>query len=391
MRIVDVCAFYTPRGGGVRTYIDRKLQAAGRMGQELIALVPGESDSMVQVAPNAWIRSLATPTFPLDPRYRYFHSETQLHAALDELRPDFVECGTPWSSADMVANWRGDAPRAVIMHLDVFATYPYRWLGKMMDQKSIDRGFDWFWRRLRRLGREYDFVVCANNELGTRTANGGVPNVVIEPMGVEPGVFGPDRRDMPFRAQVLASCGLPDTATLLVGVGRHSPEKRWPMIVDAVTAVGYDHDVGMVIIGEGRDTPRIRKSIAGNPHIRLLEPTRDRAAMARLLASADCMVHGSESESFGMVGAEARASGLPLIVPDRGGMTDQAAGGMGWSYKSGNGPALTSRLRKVLGRGLIAPTRARSELAAADVRTMDRHFEELFTRYESCFARRRAA
>jgi alpha-1,6-mannosyltransferase len=32
MRIVDVCAFYTPEGGGVRTYVERKLAAAPRAG-----------------------------------------------------------------------------------------------------------------------------------------------------------------------------------------------------------------------------------------------------------------------------------------------------------------------------------------------------------------------
>ena len=34
MRIVDVCAFYTPAGGGVRTYVDAKLRAAARFGHE---------------------------------------------------------------------------------------------------------------------------------------------------------------------------------------------------------------------------------------------------------------------------------------------------------------------------------------------------------------------
>ena len=35
MRIVDVCAFYAPQGGGVKTYVERKL-AAARPGLSLI-------------------------------------------------------------------------------------------------------------------------------------------------------------------------------------------------------------------------------------------------------------------------------------------------------------------------------------------------------------------
>ena len=39
MRIVDVCAFYSPSGGGVRTYVDAKLRAAARFGHELVVLL----------------------------------------------------------------------------------------------------------------------------------------------------------------------------------------------------------------------------------------------------------------------------------------------------------------------------------------------------------------
>ena len=67
----------------------------------------------------------------------------------------------------------------------------------------------------------------------------------------------------------------------------------------------------------------------GNPHVRLLEPTTDRPALARMMASADALIHGCEAETFCFVAAEALASGLPLIAPDRGGAADLArAGGM---------------------------------------------------------------
>lgn len=391
MRIVDVCGFYAAQGGGVRTYVDRKLQAISRFGHELVVIVPGKDDSFEQVAPGGHILSIASPLFPLDPRYRYFANEARLHAELNGLAPDLVECGTPWASADMVARWPGPARRALIMHLDVFATYPYRWLGGVLEPKAIDRGFEWFWRRLRWLGAAFDAVICANHELGRRTREGGVPNVFVEPMGVEPGCFHPSLRDPELRAQMLRSCGFGEDAALLLGVGRHSPEKRWPMIVDAVTAAAYHHDIALQIIGEGRDRLRIERAISGNPHIRLLEPTRDRAMLARLMASSDALVHGSESESFGMVGAEARASGLPVIVPDRGGMADQARGGIGWTYKSGDAADLAETLCAILGTGTLDATRTRSAGAAHTVRTMDTHFSELFGLYEKLASGRLAA
>ena len=40
MRIVDVCAFYSPHGGGVKTYVQHKMLAGPRLGHEIIILVP---------------------------------------------------------------------------------------------------------------------------------------------------------------------------------------------------------------------------------------------------------------------------------------------------------------------------------------------------------------
>ena len=41
MHIIDVCAFYTPQGGGVRTYVERELEALPALGHRVTVVVPG--------------------------------------------------------------------------------------------------------------------------------------------------------------------------------------------------------------------------------------------------------------------------------------------------------------------------------------------------------------
>ena len=41
MKIVDVCEFYSPTGGGVRRYINQKLELAARFGHQLTVIAPG--------------------------------------------------------------------------------------------------------------------------------------------------------------------------------------------------------------------------------------------------------------------------------------------------------------------------------------------------------------
>jgi alpha-1,6-mannosyltransferase len=146
------------------------------------------------------------------------------------------------------------------------------------------------------------------------------------------------------------------------------------MIVEAVMAAGIDHPVGLILVGDGRDRARIVRTIDGNPHIHLLSPIASRLELARLMASCDALVHGCEAETFSMVAAEAVASGLPVIAPDRGGASDHALSG-GLRYAAADAAGAARAIRQFLMEGCARPGEA--------TRTMARHFEELFALYEA--------
>ncbi|MEO0063511.1 MAG: hypothetical protein RLZZ08_2071, partial [Pseudomonadota bacterium] len=195
MKIVDVCAFYSPQGGGVKTYIGQKLAIAERLGHDITVLAPSDVNSVVAISPKARLRTIASPRFPLDSKYWYFRDQQLLHAALDDLDPDFVEASSVWRSPLMVAQWRPAVPKALIMHADPLAAYAYRWLEPLLSRGTIDRRLNRFWEHLRNLGRMYDVVVCASRDLASRMQQGGVDHVLTVPMGIEANRFSPARRD----------------------------------------------------------------------------------------------------------------------------------------------------------------------------------------------------
>lgn len=373
MRIVDVCAFYSPHGGGVRTYIEQKLRIGPELGHEIVVLAPGDEHAVVEHGPMARIVTIPSPRLPVDRNYWYFADEAALHAALDRLGPDFVEVASPWRSPSFVARWPGRVPRSLVMHHDPFSVYAYRWLEPWLTRESIDRRVEFLWRHLRGLGRSYDQVVCASADLRDRLALGGVANTALHPMGVDTSLFRPDRRDPQVRRDLLARCGLDENAHLLIGVGRLSAEKRWPVVIDAVMRASIDRPIGLVILGQGGAQTRIAKQTAGNPHILVLPPERDRPRFAAMLASADALVHGSTSETFCMAAAEARACAVPVIVPDQGGAADHARDGAGITYRAGNALSASEAIGEILNW--------RAHRVAPRCETMRGHFEKLFTDY----------
>ncbi|MBO9601193.1 MAG: glycosyltransferase [Novosphingobium sp.] len=381
MKIVDVCAFYSPRGGGVRTYVEQKLAIGPQLGHEIVILAPGRNHAVIERGERARIVTIPSPRLPVDHKYHYFDDEAALHRALDNEAPDFVEVSSPWRSPSLVARWQGAAPRSLVMHADPLAAYLYRWFGPVLSRPTLDRMGERFWDHLRKLSRAFDLTVCANDDLARRMIAGGLVNVATHPMGVDDTIFAPGRRDPALRAELLRQCSLPPSAGLLIAVGRLAPEKRLPMLIEAATAASRRQPLGLVILGEGRDKRAVRRAIAGNPHIRLFAPETRRERYAAILASADALLHGCEAETFCMAAAEARACGVPVIVPDRGGASDHARGGAGRCYASGNPQAAADAIVALLRETTLPqPSRPRSNFD---------HFAELFDAYAALAGDRR--
>ena len=382
MKIVDLAEFYAPGGGGVRTYVDQKIRVAQALGHELVVVAPGPEDR-IELRGTGKIIWLKSRFMPFDKRYHIFWDAAPVHAVLDAEQPDLIEASSPWRAGWIAARWPGAARRVLFLHVEPVAAYPYRWLGWGFNARQIDRMFEWFWRYLRNLHRHFDATVVGGTWIAERlTAHGLTPPVVV-PMGVETSVFRPDLRDERLRTEMLARCGLGPDATLLLGVGRHHPEKRWPMLIDAVARhnAGSARKVGFVLAGDGVARAAVDKAAAGKRHVAVLGQVGDRASLARLLASADALLHGSTSETFGMVVGEALSAGLPLIVPAFGGCTGLARPAYSESYAPATAAAAAAAIGRLLARDLPAMRTAAAHAGATLVGPADAHFTKLMAFY----------
>jgi alpha-1,6-mannosyltransferase len=82
-----------------------------------------------------------------------------------------------------------------------------------------------------------------------------------------------------------------------------------------------------------------------------------------------------------MVAAEARASGVPLIVPDRGASVDQLVKGAGTVFRAASQISLERAIGRFIDRG--PELQHAAAVRACRIRTMDEHFADLFARYEA--------
>jgi alpha-1,6-mannosyltransferase len=364
MRIIDVNEFYSPTGGGVRSYLDRKMAIMSELGHQQIVIAPGREDRVEERPGGARIHYVKSPGLPFDSNYGLFWDAAPIHALLDQYRPDVVENCAPWRSAAIVANWQGPAIRSWFMHNDNLEAYPKRWFARVASEPTIERAFGWYDRYMARWLDRFDTAVTNGPVLTNRLRARGLRIDATMTLGIEREHFSPALRSPTLRAAMLAQCGLPEDAYLLIGIGRHHPEKRWPMVIDAVRRAGTKLPVGLMLLGLGPDTRTLERHIDESPHVRMFEPIFHRGQLASIMASADAFVHGCCTETFGLVASEALASGLPLVLPDRGGAAAVAQPAFAETYRSGDAydcaraiVALASRDQSLLRRaaGVAAP------------------------------------
>ena len=140
---------------------------------------------------------------------------------------------------------------------------------------------------------------------------------------------------------------------ILVGVGRFAIEKRWDVVIDAFLRMrerAPQRDMILVLIGDGPERARMTERAAGSRDIVMPGFVKGREALARMLASADALMHGCPFETFGLSIAEAMSCGLPTVVPDEGGAAEMHVPEAGERYRALDADACAEATERLLAR-----------------------------------------
>ncbi len=386
MKIVDIAEFYSLQGGGVRTYIEQKLDYSARNGHQTTIVAPGAED---RVEPRrggkiVWVKARR---IPLDPRYFLFADPVPVYKILDREAPDVVEGSSPWKGGWIAAKWRGPAIKSFFVHADPVASYPQTFLAPLLGSRVVEGMFAWFWRYLDRLSALYDTSVVAGGWMADRFAGHGLRRPQTIALGVEKGLFSPLLRRESCRLDMLRQCGIADPeAPLLISVGRLHPEKHTATMIKAVSRLNASRPAGLFIVGDGPERRRIDRLCEKHRGVHAAGKIADRQKLAQMMASADALLHGGASETFGIVVGEALCSGLPVVVPDTGGAADLARPAYAETYQAGNVPACTQAIGRLLARDAQRLRRAALGAASRYVHCPDEHFKALFDHYQTLIA-----
>jgi glycosyltransferase involved in cell wall biosynthesis len=135
-----------------------------------------------------------------------------------------------------------------------------------------------------------------------------------------------------------------------VYVGRFSPEKNLPRLLEAFRIVRDKSRANLVLVGYGPDELLLKQKTSDlglNESVVFVGP-KTQEEVSQAFAESDCLVLPSLSEPWGLVANEALCAGLPIIVSDQCGCAlDLATEDTGWVVDAENTAELAEAMLEV--------------------------------------------
>ena len=257
---------------------------------------------------------------PFLARREFIAAASEIRKQIERHRPDIVEAHLTWSRLlGLYAAWRSGVPRRIGFEQgDIYLTsWKFR-VANFLGQFLADRT-----------------VVCSQALADwDRRLHGFFPGRLV----VMHNCVDPDRfRPLGVR-RAFERFGLPGGATVFCAVGTlgRGVNKRTDVLIRAAaTARANGANVGLVICGDGDcrgDLESLVDDCGIRPFVRFLGTRSD---VPRILSECDAFCHAAPFEPFGIAAIEAMAAGIPVIVPDSGGIREAVESGVtGLTYPS---------------------------------------------------------
>lgn len=306
MRVALFTNNYLPFRGGVTTAVETLRQGLESLRHRVRVFAPA---ARPPVSDPPWVfryPSIPAPTYPGFTLAMPF--SPRVHSAARAFAPDIVHAQHPFLLGPAARRFarRHGRPLVFTYHTryEKYAHYvplPERLVAALAVTLSC------------RFAGASDLVIAPSERIaGTLRARGVTAPVAVVPTGVPLDLFHPGDR-----AEARRALGFPRETVLCLYVGRLDREKSVELIIEAFGSIA-DAVSGarLSLVGQGTHEAAVRRRAEASPardRIRF-HGGMDRAALPLFYRAADLFLFASQTETQGLVLAEAHASGVPAVA-----------------------------------------------------------------------------
>ncbi len=419
---VHITNYYHKNSGGVSTSYNKLLDAAERHQRFIRLIVPGENDAVEEVSEFAKIYYVAAPPSPIiDKRYRlmmpwqYIQNETPIRKILLNEMPDMVEIYDNYSltllaglirkgnfkqlNRPMLVYFTGERLDTIISSFVSKGRFG-KWFSHSLMGKYNLAMFDFFIANSPFVAEELFESVQKNcnphrskmffNKCWKFFKAAKIPfsqRVKVCPRGVDTEKFNPRRASAEIKREMHEKAGIPADSVVILSSTRLSTEKNIRLLPQIMEVLAKDEikDFRLIVAGAGPREDWLREQTARKfPGKIILTGHLDKETLADYYANADVFLHPNPREPFGNVVLEAMASGVPIVVPNSGGILTYANENNAF-LTAATAESFAERICEAIENQSIRLQKIENALATVVMHTNQKAVDSLFSIYDEMY------
>ncbi len=305
LRLAIFTETFLPKVDGIVTVTCILLDHLRKVGADAIIFAPGEHPDEYAGFP---VVSVPGVPFPLYPEVTMSVPGSRSFQLLEEFNPDIIHVMNPvltglkgiWFAKNL------HKPLVASFQAHVMEMANFYGLGIMQEP---------LWHIHRYIYSQANYCLAPSKRIVSELMDRGFGEVGLWRRGVDVERFSPTYADEAMRYEL--SGGHPEK-TILLSLGRLAPEKQVERIRPVLDAVPDAH---LAIVGDGPYREALEKAFAGCSVT--FTGYKSGVELSQAYASADIFLFPSSTiETFGLVAAEAMASGLAVVSSRVGGVPE---------------------------------------------------------------------
>lgn len=382
MKILLATESYYPNIDGGAVAQHNLVKELKKLGHEPIVLAPGYKfrNYIEEIDGHQVYRTSSIPLpFYMNGRYRFSPFPFfKIRKIIRKLKPDIVHICSPYPIGGSAYIWARKNHIPVISSIHIL---PENLLSPFLGSKHYKGFKERFWKYLIYFFNLADWITIPTQSGADIYIGHGLKNK-ITPIsnGINTNVFNPKNDGEYLRKKF----NLPKK-NIVLSAGRMTPEKNLDVLINAIPKVVKKIDAHFLFVGSGGEYKQSLQNMV--EELNVAEHTTftsflDWDDYPNIYTIADLFTLPSEAELQSIVTLEAVASGLPVVVVNKGALPELASSGNGLVFEPKNSEEMADKIVTILSNEKLKKQMSKNSLELVKKHTLESVAKQYVKAYE---------